>query len=102
MTREKETVLVASNKQYKTWHHKCGKFGHKPNDQKCPKDKNKNMKMINMKKISIKKEVLVVCAFIVQRKITELRIVLKEKIKKMNIKKHTRLLMEKMILHYVH
>ena len=37
---EKEKALGACNKQYKQWYRKCGKYGHKPGDKRCPENKN--------------------------------------------------------------
>ena len=36
----KEKALGAYNKQYKQRCHKCGKYIHKPDNQKCPENKN--------------------------------------------------------------
>ena len=34
-----KNALGAYDKQYKQWGCKCGKYGHKPGDCKCPENK---------------------------------------------------------------
>ena len=47
--RKEKKALGANNKQCKIRCCKCGKYGHKPNDHKCPEYKNKQ-KMIKRNK----------------------------------------------------
>ena len=51
-TSKKEKVLGAYNKQYKQGYQRCGKYGYKPGDRRCPE--NKNEKEENDKKIEYK------------------------------------------------
>ena len=46
---KKEKALRAYNKQYKQRRQRCGKYGHKPGDQRCPEIKMKEKKMIRNK-----------------------------------------------------
>ena len=65
----KEKALGAWNKQYKQQCQKCGRYGHKPGNRRCPE--NKNEKIENNKKTEryeYKNKNSMVCATIAARK----------------------------------
>ena len=50
--------LCAYNKQYKQWCRKCGKYGHKPGDKRCPENKiEKKKNTRKQKKIILKQKI---------------------------------------------
>ena len=54
---EKEKFLGAYKIQYKQQCQKCGKYGHKPGDKRCPDNKyEKEKNMRKLKKMTIKTE----------------------------------------------
>ena len=62
--KKKEKVLVVYHNQHRQWCHKCGKYCHSPDDNKCPQNKKDHKNDEKKRKMRIKRNILMITAII--------------------------------------